>query len=355
MIPLRILLLDVETELHEYLKHELKKNTSYELLDILILEDSMANYSVNQKLHFDLILFECNTDHILNKCFSNVKSSYLNTQRIIQISKNSSYDSIRSAYINGAYDYWIKPYNFDLIKNTVSKFVSEVYFKISLNNTAHNIQNAIIGKSTLQNRDLKIFFYENITPTINNHLSPQNLYTAFLDLFDGISLNPMQLEKSTIASICASWISQQDNQFLAFQNCIKKVAQVYQEIFIPKAQTPIVRKAIYEVLAPSSHNKTVSYIAKKLYINQSHLSMTFKRHTKISLSEYIKKIKIYGAMLMLLDQNYSIDDILNILGYKDEQHFSKIFKESTGILPISYRQFNHRLLKQTLSKSKYLT
>ena len=54
-------------------------------------------------------------------------------------------------------------------------------------------------------------------------------------------------------------------------------------------------------------------------------------------------------MLMLLDQNYSIDDILNILGYKDEQHFSRIFKTYTGTLPISYRQLNvnlTRLLKQ---------
>ncbi|MDH8679585.1 helix-turn-helix transcriptional regulator [Fusibacter bizertensis] len=346
MISLRILMLDIESELQAFITSELKIIDSFSLLDITLLTDTLDQYSIHQQFEFDLIIFDNNTSTFLKNYFSSVKSSYLNTKRIIQVNEDASYTEVRNSFFEGAYDYWIKPYNYELIKSTLTKVVSEVYFKISVTNAKRNIQNAITGKSALLNHDLKVFFHENIPPSISQSHQSLNLYVALLDLLSDISFNPMPLEKSTIADICSTWISKHDHQFLAFQECIKKITSIYQEIFIPNVQTIIVRKAIFEVLSPSTHIKTVSYVAKKLYINQSHLSMTFKRQTNISLSEYIKKIKIYGAMLMLLDQNYSIDDILNILGYKDEQHFSRIFKTYTGTLPISYRQLNHRLLKQ---------
>lgn len=81
-------------------------------------------------------------------------------------------------------------------------------------------------------------------------------------------------------------------------------------------------------------------IAKDLFITKEHLSRIFKKEMKITISEYIIKLKIQEAKNLLKQTNNNILDIANILNFANSSHFSNSFKKFTGISPSDYRKNN---------------
>ena len=81
-------------------------------------------------------------------------------------------------------------------------------------------------------------------------------------------------------------------------------------------------------------------IAKDLFITKEHLSRIFKKEMKLTISEYIIKLKIQEAQNLLKHTNNNILDIANILNFANSSHFSNSFKKYTGISPSDYRKNN---------------
>lgn len=52
-------------------------------------------------------------------------------------------------------------------------------------------------------------------------------------------------------------------------------------------------------------------------------------------------MRIRHAKQMLLDKQYSLDDISDAVGYKDTKYFSRVFKQKTGLAPGEYRKKHH--------------
>lgn len=95
--------------------------------------------------------------------------------------------------------------------------------------------------------------------------------------------------------------------------------------------------------------RTIKYIHQNLYIkikladvaNTAHvhpnyLSALFKNEVGITMNEYIKKQKIEEAQRLLLDYNYSVLEISEMLGYGSPSYFCKVFREATGNSPTEY-------------------
>lgn len=82
---------------------------------------------------------------------------------------------------------------------------------------------------------------------------------------------------------------------------------------------------------------TVSEVSDYFNYNPDYLSSVFKKTTGYSLLRYIHKIKISAAKNLLLQPKYTVHEIAGIIGYEDEKHFMKTFKQFEGITPTQYR------------------
>lgn len=79
-------------------------------------------------------------------------------------------------------------------------------------------------------------------------------------------------------------------------------------------------------------------IVKLSGYSHSHLCKIFKQNTGKTLKDYHNQLKMEYATSLLLNNNLSLLDISNILGYSSLSHFIKIFKTHTAYTPKQYRK-----------------
>jgi two-component system response regulator YesN len=78
-------------------------------------------------------------------------------------------------------------------------------------------------------------------------------------------------------------------------------------------------------------------IAYKYSISQEYLSVLFKKEEGVNFHVYLRDIRMKRAMeLMAADCTLKIYELALQVGYSDSRHFSKVFKESTGMTPKQY-------------------
>ncbi len=83
---------------------------------------------------------------------------------------------------------------------------------------------------------------------------------------------------------------------------------------------------------------TLMDVAEYMQMNPAYLSRYFKEKAHETFVEYDKRLKMERASDLLVSTNMKTYEIANQLGYKSIQHFSRIFKEYTGVTPMEYRQ-----------------
>lgn len=85
---------------------------------------------------------------------------------------------------------------------------------------------------------------------------------------------------------------------------------------------------------------SVSWCAEGLHLSANYFGDLIKKETGISAQEYIQAKVINMAKERILDLNKSISEIAYGLGFKYPQHFTRLFKQKTGITPNEFRSLN---------------
>ncbi|WP_426330004.1 chromate resistance protein ChrB domain-containing protein [Pedobacter sp. R-06] len=77
----------------------------------------------------------------------------------------------------------------------------------------------------------------------------------------------------------------------------------------------------------------------ELEINPAYLSREFSKYfDDLSFGDYIRKMRIEKAMLLIETSAYSLTEIAYLTGFSDQSHFNRIFKKQTGENPSFYRK-----------------
>jgi len=90
----------------------------------------------------------------------------------------------------------------------------------------------------------------------------------------------------------------------------------------------------------SSGLPSVSFCANELNISANYFGDLVKKETGKSAQEYIQDKLIGIAKERIFDINKSIGEIAYELGFKYPQHFTRLFKQKTGMAPNEYRRQN---------------
>lgn len=82
---------------------------------------------------------------------------------------------------------------------------------------------------------------------------------------------------------------------------------------------------------------TIEGIARSMYMNRKYLSEAFRQKTGELLIEYITKVKMKRAARLLGLGGRKTYEIALLLGFRDAEYFSRLFKKHMGVSPSEYR------------------
>lgn len=100
--------------------------------------------------------------------------------------------------------------------------------------------------------------------------------------------------------------------------------------------------AILRYIQGNYKNLTLSEAARFFHYSEAHLSRMVKRFTGQNFSGIIKTIKLQKATTLLIETHKTISDIVEEIGYTDNSHFYKIFKQHYGMTPIRYKELHEQ-------------
>ncbi len=83
---------------------------------------------------------------------------------------------------------------------------------------------------------------------------------------------------------------------------------------------------------------TQEEIMKEFSINRNRLNELFIRETSMTCMNYLVKMRVNLAQIMLAETALQIGEIAARVGYADSNYFIKVFKKFTGVTPSKYRE-----------------
>lgn len=101
---------------------------------------------------------------------------------------------------------------------------------------------------------------------------------------------------------------------------------------------PSVQKILLYIGKNYEKEITVQELADQFQMNDSYLSVLFKRETGINLSNYLQRYRIYKAMELLRNSDLRINEIAYRVGYQNPCYFTEQFKKIFHITPSEIRK-----------------
>lgn len=83
---------------------------------------------------------------------------------------------------------------------------------------------------------------------------------------------------------------------------------------------------------------TLEQCANIACMSPSHFSRLFHSLTSMTFKEYLNKIRIDKACQMLKEKDYSVTELSLAVGFNSSSYFSHVFRQQTGMTPLSYRK-----------------
>ncbi|WP_219835767.1 helix-turn-helix domain-containing protein [Paenibacillus sp. R14(2021)] len=98
-------------------------------------------------------------------------------------------------------------------------------------------------------------------------------------------------------------------------------------------------EAIKDVVANhyADMNLSLQGISSMLRMTSAYVGRIFKQSELVSVGEYINEIRLTRAREYLETKNFSIKEIMELVGYVNESTFFKLFKKKYGVTPKEYR------------------
>lgn len=83
---------------------------------------------------------------------------------------------------------------------------------------------------------------------------------------------------------------------------------------------------------------SVDSLARRFYMSNSYLCRIFKEVTNFTISEYINLYRIAASKEYLMNEDMSMAEIANRLGYDSLTYFERVFKKQMAVTPFQYRK-----------------
>ncbi len=100
----------------------------------------------------------------------------------------------------------------------------------------------------------------------------------------------------------------------------------------------IVEKAKEYIESNYSKNINLEDLSNYVFLSASYFSRFFKQKSGENFVDYLIKVRMEKAKLLLANTNYKTYEISEMVGYRKPRYFSTLFKSYTGKTPTEYRE-----------------
>ncbi len=118
------------------------------------------------------------------------------------------------------------------------------------------------------------------------------------------------------------------------------IAAMQQQRYVPDRLRQLLEPAL-AAIAEQTGELSVPELAKKCGISESYLNRLFLQCFGLPPKRYITRRRMELAMELLRTGRFSVGHIAQRLGYENVYHFSRAFKETTGLAPTAYQKKCH--------------
>lgn len=108
------------------------------------------------------------------------------------------------------------------------------------------------------------------------------------------------------------------------------------------AEINTTQKLMFEILGYINNHYyedlTLETVSEKYYLSTFYFSRTFKEVTGFHFAEYVSNVRIKEAKKLLLNSDFTINEIASAVGFHSNTHFGRVFKQIVGCAPSSYKK-----------------
>ncbi len=102
----------------------------------------------------------------------------------------------------------------------------------------------------------------------------------------------------------------------------------------------VVRKIRHYIDTNYEKDISLTTLSQHFFISKYQISRLFKKQFGVNYSDYILKVRMEAAEMMLINSKEKIDDIAKRSGFEETSYFSRVFSKYFGMSPGEYRK-NH--------------
>lgn len=106
-----------------------------------------------------------------------------------------------------------------------------------------------------------------------------------------------------------------------------------------KKYSPLAQSTLLYLKNHFKENPSLQQIADAQNYSVPHVCRVFKQNYNESIVNYLTKLKIDEAVKLIEQNNMSLREISDYLGFDNVAYFTRIFKKHTGTTPSAYRKF----------------
>lgn len=194
------------------------------------------------------------------------------------------------------------------------------------------IKGTLLGKHM---QDYTFFSYESNEALHLSEKERKFVLECFENIENELSQNIDKHSKTLITSNIELFLNYStrfyDRQFITRDNANKGIIERFENIL----NDYFLSEKPLTIGFPS-----VAWCAGQLNLSSNYFGDLIKKETGISPQEYIQVKVIDLAKEKIFDVEKSIGQIAYSLGFKYPQHFTRLFKQKTGMSPLEYRSLN---------------
>jgi AraC-like DNA-binding protein len=119
-----------------------------------------------------------------------------------------------------------------------------------------------------------------------------------------------------------------------------------------EAESPLVRRARAYIACHHEDPVSLEEVAKAMHVSTFYFCKMFKKATGLTFTDYLGRIRIEKAKLLLLSPHLRVSEIAYMVGFQSLTHFNRVFRNLTGESPSHFR-INRSLRERAQGKVPY--
>lgn len=121
-----------------------------------------------------------------------------------------------------------------------------------------------------------------------------------------------------------------------FQNAFRQLMDYIHAVY--NSDRNIIMKALNYINSHYQQDISLRVLSDHIHLSKNYFANLFKQETGESFVEYLTRLRIEKAKLLLEGSDLKTYDIGNAVGIGDSHYFSKVFKKITGLTPTEYKE-----------------